>query len=375
MQYNSGLVNMIKKTYKFACYKDLNGLMFFKAKTGRADRSNRMLCLVLLQIIYMGQLFCLQPEPRLAVKKNPLAIQNNANQIIAPQKEFVLAPVVYVEQNNIKEQLERDFARELPSPKEAKERYKKYKKTMTTSMPTWGSFFSSKTITDMDYQQLLQRKNELILAGDYHMAATYLEHMLKKAQTPEQIMYIMLEWGEVLMHLDQMAKAETIFRDFIAMYPGNEYAQIAFVKAIECSWYQTQMFERDQTKTEETLQLIHTFYARKEHYNPLHVQKVMDIQLQCEQKLVQSKLSIIQQYITRSRYAAAHTCIKALREADYANIATIEPELLHVEITLARAEGDTTTEAMKLQELSTKFPVHELTIALTAPKKSWFARA
>jgi outer membrane protein assembly factor BamD (BamD/ComL family) len=288
----------------------------------------------------------------------------------------VLSPVAYVDRANIKEELERDFARELPSPKQARERYKKYKKNMTASMPKWGSFFSSKTITDMSYQQLLQRKNELILAGDYHMAATYLEHMLKKAQNPEQIMYIMLEWGEILMHLDQMAKAETIFRDFITMYPGNEYAQLAFVKAIECSWCQTQMFERDQTKTEETLKLIEAFYTRKDHYDPAYVQQVVDIQVQCEQKLAQSKLSIIQQYITRSRYAAAHTCIKAFRDTDYATNPAIEPELLHMEILLAQAEGDKTVEQTKLQELSGKFPTHELTLALTTPKKSWwFARA
>lgn len=318
---------------------------------------------------------CLPQEPRLAVKKNSMVAKAEVPSSAPVVKEFVLAPVAYTDQIIIKERLEKDFARALPSPKQAKQQYKKYKKTITTSSPTWGSFFSSKTITDMSYQQLLQRKNELILAGDYHMVSTYLEQLLKKAQTPEQIMYIMLEWGEILMHIDQIAKAETIFRDFIKMYPGSEYAQLAYKKAIECSWYQTQMFERDQTKTEETLALIQEFYTRKDHYDPLYVQQVMDIEVQCDQKLAQSKLSIIQQYITRGRYAAARSCINAFRETNYATIATIEPELLHMEILLAQCQQDKAVEAAKLQELSNKFPTHELTLALVTPKKMGTTRA
>lgn len=326
-----------------------------------------------LLILCVNLAHCTQPEPRLAVKKDVSTVYSQPNSTMTSNKQLVFAPIVD-DLANVKEQLEKDFARELPSPKEARARYKKCKKITESSLPRWGSFFSSKTISDMDYKDLLQRKNELLLTGDYQMASTYLEHMLKKAQIPEQIMYIMLEWGQVLMHIDQVAKAETVFRDFIKVYPGNQYAQMAREKAIECSFCQTQMCERDQTKTEETLKLIQEFYTHKDHYDPSSVQRVMDIELQCQQKLAQAKLNVIEQYIIRSRYAAAHTCIKAFRETDYATMPTIEPELLHMEILLARAQQDKTVETAKLQELSIKFPMHEVTVALNSPRKFWFAR-
>ncbi len=137
----------------------------------------------------------------------------------------------------------------------------------------------------MPYEQLLQRKNELIVMGDYLTAIKYIERMFKLAKTPEQIMYIMLEWAELLMKVQDYKKAETLFRDFVKLYPGHEYAGAAYAKAIECSWQQTSIPERDQTKTEDTLQLIKDFNTRKDSYDALYCQQVMHIEHLCLDKL------------------------------------------------------------------------------------------
>ena len=289
------------------------------------------------------------------------------------QKQLVLAPGPndYVRR---KENLEQHFARDLPTPKVAKKQHKEKKKNdpkqaIKSSEPFW----SSVTLTDMNYDQLLKRKNELVLAGDYITAIKYIERMFKLTETPEQIIYIMLEWGELLMKVEDYRRAETLFRDFVKLYPGNEYTELAFVKAIECSWYQTSTFERDQSKTEDTLKLIDEFCVRATVYSKENVVRVTEIQTLCLGKLAQSSMGVAKHYIGLSKYRAAHKRLDDLRENDLEKLPTIEPQLLQLEIELAQAEQNTTIEKQKLSELKEKFPEHEITLALTAPKATWFA--
>lgn len=306
--------------------------------------------------------------------------------IINPCEEFVpdiqdmqlvFAPTES-EHSQKKQQLEKDFARDLLDPQEAKKNFKKYKKSThqnSLNGEKKSSFWSSTTIADMNFTELLQRKNELILTGDYTMAIKYLERMLKLAENTDQIIYIMLEMAELLMQTRDYKKAEVLFRDFSRLYPGNEYAELAYRKAIECSWNQTLRFDRDQSKTEETLTLIQEFNTRKEIYSSDTVEKVTEIKKWCDQKLAQSSISIAKNDLGLAKYKEVHKRVDDLRSTVIVQVPDIEPELLEVEIVLAQAEHNSELKEQKMSELKDKFPEHEITLALTAPKKSWFARA
>ncbi len=291
------------------------------------------------------------------------------------KKKLVLAPGPndYVRR---KENLEQHFARDLPTPKVAKDQYKQKKKSSPSQVKKSSEpFWSSVTLSDMNYDQLLKRKNELIVTGDYVTAIKYIERMFKLTETPEQIIYIMLEWGELLMKVEDYKRAETLFRDFVKLYPGNEYAECAFVKAIECCWYQTGTFERDQSKTEDTLKLIDEFGMRQTVYSKESVGRVDEIKTLCLNKLAQSSMGVAKHYIGLSKFRAAHKRLDDLRENDLEKLPAIEPQLLQLEIELAQSEQNSTVEKKKLSELQEKFPEHEITIALTTPKSSWFAVA
>lgn len=291
--------------------------------------------------------------------------------------QLVFAPTE-TEHYQKKQQLEKDFARNLLPPEEAKKNFKKYKKSTTKQTATdkqKSSFWSSTTISDMDFTELLQRKNELILTGDYTTAIKYLERMLKLAENTDQIIYIMLEMAELFMQTRDYKKAEVLFRDFTRLYPGNEYAELAFVKAIECSWNQTLRFDRDQSKTEETATLIEEFNTRKEIYSPWAVDRTTEIKKWCDQKLAQSCLSIAKNDLGLSKYKEVHKRVDDLRSTVVVQLPDIEPQLLEIEIELAQAEHNSELKEQKVSELQQKFPEHEITLSLTAPKKSWFARA
>ena len=264
--------------------------------------------------------------------------------------------------------LREQFRRDLPEQKAAQERFNEMKKDRKLKISKTSP---NKPMQDMNFIELIQRKNELILEGEYKIALKYLEQILKMADNPEQPIFAMLEMAELLMRTEQYAKAEKVFTEFIQLYPGNEYVEQAFVKAIQCSWEQTSTYDRDQTKTEDTLTLITRFESRQAICSVENVQTVAEVKHLCTEKLAQANLYVAKHYIGRSIFRSAHKRLDDIRQKDLCKIPDIEPQLLQLEIELAQAEKDTAIEQAKFNELITKFPQHEITLALLpkAPAK------
>lgn len=314
--------------------------------------------------------------PEMSLQKKPTASSSQrASGTKSSAKKDVCTESAMSHEQQI-EQLEQDYKLDLPPAKVAKAQYKQQAKEPKQIIKTDGSkkqpFWKTVTISDMEYDELLARFKELVAVGDYTIALKYIEHLFKRAQNPAQTIYIMLEWGALLMRVDDYARAETMFRDFIKLYPSNKYAQHAFVRAIECSWYQTTTHERDQTKTEETLRLIEEFFTRQDVYTQANIDHISNIRQQCYVKLATSNMHIARQYINLSRYRSAHNRIEDIKAVDLIRLPDIEPELLQIELMLAQAERNSDIEKQIQAQLTTKFPTHEITLALTSPKKSWF---
>lgn len=333
----------------------------------------KILLHIVLLFLLSAPLLAMSPEMALQKKQIAGTTQKGSHSKSSTKKKIAAEGNISHEQQV--EQLEKDYKVDLPSAKVAKAHYKKTKepkKVISTDRAKKQPFWKTVTISDMEYDELLARKKELVAAGDYTLALKYIEHLFKRAQNSLQTIYIMLEWGALLMRVDDYARAETMFRDFIKLYPSNKYAQHAFVRAIECSWYQTPMHERDQTKTEETLRLIDDFFTRKDVYTQANIDHINNIRQQCYAKLASNSMHIAKQYINLSRYRSAHTRIQDIKTVDLVRLPEIEPELLHIELMLAQAERNSDIEQQIRAQLSSKFPTHEVTLALAAPHKSWF---
>lgn len=275
---------------------------------------------------------------------------------------FTLSPIAPTAYELQKTALREQFRQDLPDQKKALENYKELQKkwpaTKSAARP------SNLTMSDMNFLQLVQRKNELILEGDYKLAVKYLDRMLKISENAEQPIFIMLELAELLMKTEQYAKAEKLFSEFIQLYPGNEYVEQAFVKAIHCSWQQTGTFDRDQTKTEETMALITRFESRRAICSAGNIASVAEVKYLCEQKLTDNNMYIAKHYIGRGIFRSAHKRLDDVRQKDLCKIPHIEPQLLQLEVELAQAEKNKIVEDQKLQELFTKYPGHDITLAL-----------
>lgn len=257
--------------------------------------------------------------------------------------------------------LAEQFRQDLPTQEEATTRYKELKKKYNTVK---GSKRPNLTLQEMNFIELTQRKNELLLQGDYNIAIKYLERMLKIAETTHQVVFVMLELAELLMQVGKYAKAEKLFAEFIQLYPGSEYVEQAFVKAILCSWEQTNAFDRDQTKTEETLALIGRFEQRQAICSTGNIAAVAEIKKSCEEKLAAGNLYVAQHYIGRGIFRSAHKRLNSIRTVDLCKLPELEPELLRLELELAQAEKNKDIELAKRQELISKYPNHEITLAL-----------
>lgn len=287
----------------------------------------------------------------------------NASHKGEPIKTLVFAPAPPSEYVQKKQLLSQQFRRDLPTQEEAKKSYKERKKRFALKNWLNEPRKENLTISQMNFQQLLQRKNELLLEGNYETALKYLEKMFKLTEHADQLVYIMLEWAELLMKTGQYAKAEKLFDEFIKLYPGNEYVEQAFVKAIECSWMQTSNFDRDQTKTESTLKLIDQFETRNTLYAQENIDRIMHVKEMCQQKLADSNLYVAKHYIGRGVYRSAHKRLDDARKNDLQVRPNIEPRLLQLEIELAQAEKKDDVEQQKIGELVEKFPEHEITLA------------
>lgn len=275
-------------------------------------------------------------------------------------QSLTLMPLPPTAQEIQKAALREQFRLDVPEQTAAVEQFKQMQK----KWPTAKGRAPNLSMQEMNITQLMQRKNELILEGDYKLAIKYLEQAIKVVDNPDQPIFIMLEMAELLMKTQQFAKAEKLFTEFIQLYPGSEYVEQSYVKAIRCSWEQTNTFDRDQTKTEETMALIARFESRQAICSANNIAAIAEVKNLCEQKLAAANMYVAKHYIGRNIFRSAHKRLEEVRTKDLCKIPHIEPQLLQLEIELAQAEKNKELEALKLAELCEKYPTHEITLAL-----------
>lgn len=325
------------------------------------------LCIVVINMLVVANLWAVTPQsmraPQQASAPVPVHEQTKKKKRSVAKKEREQQPIaVPVEHYNAN----------LVDQKTARKQYKQRKKQMKSAqaMPVAEEAQRLK-MDDMNYAQLCKRKNELIVMGEYDTAIRYLERMLRTIERPEQVMFIMLELAELFMKIADYRKAERMYFDFVKLYPSSQFAEQAYVKAIECSWMQTLQPDRDQTKTESTLALIEEFLTRDSIYSADSIAQVMAINEKCRHRLAESNLLIARQYITRGQYTAAHKRIDAMAQ-DLPKAAFIEPDLLHVRLELAQAEGKSDLVQQLHADLQQRFPAYSITVASNKPTwKRW----
>jgi outer membrane assembly lipoprotein YfiO len=227
---------------------------------------------------------------------------------------------------------------------------------------------------DMDYEEMREAKNKRIEDKNIEAAIKYAEKMLPLCKDMHEQKDLMLELADLLFDNGELEKAGKKYQEFVKLYPGSEITAIqqASYRAVLCSFYGILDSQRDQTKTQEALDLTIAFLERSEIF-PERKDEVLTIQKKCYERLVESEMNVLNFYLNKGRFNAAQTRIDGLRK-DYApKMADLEPCLLTTEIIIAEKQGKTELAAEKRLALFDKYPTFsEVTTVIAQGRENKF---
>jgi|SRR5579872_1232000 len=246
--------------------------------------------------------------------------------------------------------------------KARRQQLRERKKTAAEQKPT-----DRKTLRTMTYKELKNSKDSLLQAGDKSSACKYLEKMLPLANDLEDRRDVMLELAETYFDTGDLEKAGKMYNEFTTMYPSSKAAEMASYKAILCSFYATLDSERDQTKTQDTIELALAFLERGPVFDT-YAKEVKDILKQCRTKLFDNEAGIFNFYVNRGMFTSANTRLELIRKTIAPQLPDAEPRLLVLECSLAERQNNPTLLAQKQAELVQKFPEFTQTLVQAKPK-------
>jgi len=218
-----------------------------------------------------------------------------------------------------------------------------------------------KPVEKMSLQELYQARESVKKVDDKAMLVKILERLLLMEKDQNKLKPLRTELGDLYFDLGKFQRAGKIYGQYVLFYPGGEDIEYASYKAILCRFYETLSYDRDQTKTEETLALIGQFKEKKEVYHT-YMKDVLQIEKQCVQKLIDKEIYICNFYITKGSYKAAQNQLEHIRSKFVRSNRWLEPDLLGLEIVIAQKKGDTKLQEQKERELARRFPQKETEI-------------
>ncbi|MCK5632361.1 outer membrane protein assembly factor BamD [bacterium] len=212
-----------------------------------------------------------------------------------------------------------------------------------------------KTLSTYDYETLKKEKEKFLAKGNNDLAIKFIEKMVPLCTDLAELSGLMLELADLLFETSHLVKAERLYTEFVHLYPGHKQAEYASYKSILCSYWKTLDHFRDQSKTHETLALVDTFLQRKEIFTT-YQKEVIEIQTSCQEKLLDSEVSIFNFYLQRGDLLAAKTRLENIEKEFLTLLPDKEPILISLACDLAQKENNTTVLEEKKLLLEQKFP-------------------
>jgi len=238
----------------------------------------------------------------------------------------------------------------LPQPPETKKQKSRMRKTNadTTTAPKIYSY------RDMNYEQLLQEKDQLVRDKNIPVAIKYLKQLIALCDTEdmETIGNHKCEIADLLFSNKQYALASEQYGEFMLLHPGHKKYEYAFSQTIVSSFNCVLSYDRDQSTTTETLTLAEQF-LQNDHF-VAHRAEVAIIADACRNRLIQSEISICHYYLQRNRLKPAEKRLTLLKNEWGNHLDLFQTSITQLEETLAgkKAEHDTLVAANTTQHKS-----------------------
>ena len=247
-------------------------------------------------------------------------------------------------------------------------------KNSTSSRRKHQSKYKKKKVTMsyMSYEEMEESKDQRIKDKNLEAAIKYAEKMLPLCKDMHKQRDLTLELADLLFDNAQLEKAGKVYQEFVKLYPGTAAIEHASYRAILCSFYGILDSQRDQTKTQETVDLTVAFLERSEIFTERN-EEVLNIQRKCYERLVESEMNVLDYYLNNERFNAAQVRIDGLRKDYVPKMVDLEPRLLSTEIVIAEKQGKTELATEKRLALHDKYPTFsEVTTVIAQAKENNF---
>ena len=196
------------------------------------------------------------------------------------------------------------------------------------------SWFAPKlTYTEMNFAELKEATQLRVEKEQWDVAIRYLERLIILCEDIDQKAELIIQLADIQLNQGFFDDAAAQYKEFIHLYPGNKHSEYAQYQCIVCTSKRMLTPDRDQTKTEETIELANKFLEQSTftHYRD----QVLQIQAVCYQTLGHSELNIGEFYIKQGNFLAAQRRLETIRDEWLPKAPEIELRLAQLESTLS----------------------------------------
>ena len=190
----------------------------------------------------------------------------------------------------------------------------------------------------------------------YDKVLFYLQELELKTKDARVIESITLEKADIYFEQGKLEKAEKQFALYQELYPGSKHTEYVLYKRILCLFYQRLDVDQDQKRTKEILKLAQPALEKKAI--KAYKDEVQSIVKYCNLMLYKHELDIYNFYYKKKNYKAANQRLAFLRKDFLQDLPELEPEIIHIECTLAKAEGKKDLYQQRLAYLEKQYPQH-----------------
>jgi len=166
-----------------------------------------------------------------------------------------------------------------------------------------------KTFRDMSFDELKVARTHHKVHSDTHVK--YTERMLTLCDEAAARAELLLELADGMRVLGKLDIAAARYTEFSQFYPGHAKTEYALYRAIDCSFKRTKSFDRDQSRTMDTVELANTFLERQAFTT--HRADVEQIRTACYERLIASELNVCDFYFKANKMHAVERRLETVR--------------------------------------------------------------
>lgn len=230
-----------------------------------------------------------------------------------------------------------------------------------------------KLLSEMTFDEVIVSKDRVMAGKNYVSGLKYIERALRLADNVDETEKLLLEYGDTLYICQRYEKASRSYNELANLYPGSEKVEYALYQAVVCSSMLILDAERDQSKTNETIELANQFLQRADIFVE-YKEKVEAIKQKAMRTLVQSEFNVCQFFMNSAEYSQAQRRLDGIRKDWLTKLPDLEPEILVLECTMAEKQNKSDVITEKKKELQDKFPQATIELAQNKQRTNFLHR-